>query len=84
MFVCTYDRTFVRTGQPEISAPAEKAAYHEYLKGLGVKALYDTIVDVMTSSQECWPADGPQDGDVPNYAGFFGRLAWRGAGTIRV
>ena len=34
------------------------------------------IEKVMTTSQSCWPADGPQDGDTSSYAGLFGRLAW--------
>merc|ERR1719346_65271 len=38
----------------------------------------------MTHSQDCWPADGPQDGDSPSYAGLFGRLAWHCSGTLRV
>lgn len=38
----------------------------------------------MNDSQECWPADGPQDGDRPSYAGLFGRLAWHCAGTLRI
>ena len=38
----------------------------------------------MRKSQDCWPADGPQDGDVASYAGLFGRLAWHCAGTLRI
>ena len=38
----------------------------------------------MRNSQDCWPADGPQDGDVASYAGLFGRLAWHCAGTLRI
>merc|ERR1712232_1410949 len=30
------------------------------------------------------PADGPQDGDVPSYAGLFGRLAWHCSGSFRL
>jgi len=58
--------------------------YHSSLHSLNVKDLYAAIVDLMTHSQECWPADGPQDGDVPSYAGLFERLAWHCSGTFRL
>jgi len=54
------------------------------LKNLDVKELYRSIVDLMTHSQACWPADGPQDGDIPSYAGLFGRLAWHCSGSFRL
>lgn len=74
-------------GHPDLethASSADKAEYQKYLKGLNIRKLYDDIVKVMTTSQECWPADGPQDGDTASYAGFFGRLAWHCAGTLRV
>jgi len=55
-----------------------------YLKDLDIKKLYDTIVRVMKTSQPCWPADGPQDGDSPSYAGLFIRTAWHCSGTFRL
>jgi catalase (peroxidase I) len=61
-----------------------KEEYYRELKNLDIKDLYSSIVDLMTTSQACWPADGPQDGDIPSYAGLFGRLAWHCAGTLRV
>ena len=63
-------------GHREAINPADREHYNLYLKGLDVGKLYHTVERVMLRSQECWPADGPQDGDIPNYAGFFGRLAW--------
>jgi catalase-peroxidase len=65
-------------------SPSDKRTYHKYLETLDVQKLYDTIVRVMKTSQECWPADGPQDGDQPSYAGLFGRLAWHCAGSLRI
>lgn len=62
----------------------DKNEYHEYLADLDVEHLYQTIVRVMENSEECWPADGPQDGDDASYAGLFGRLAWHCSGTLRV
>jgi len=60
-----------------------KAEYYKQLESLDIKELYDSIVDVMTKSQSCWPADGPQDGDKASYAGLFGRLAWHCSGSYR-
>jgi catalase-peroxidase len=74
-------------GHPEIEthiSPSDERSYHKYLESLDINALYDTIAKVMTTSQKCWPADGPQDGDSPSYAGLFGRLAWHCAGTLRI
>jgi len=50
---------------------------------LDIPALYKDLAELMKTSQECWPADGPKDGDAPNYAGLFGRLAWHCSGTFR-
>lgn len=61
-----------------------KKEYTEVLKSLDIKQLYLDIVDVMTTSERCWPADGPQDGDIPSYAGLFGRLAWHCSGSFRL
>jgi len=64
--------------------PLTKEAYHKYLADLDIEKLYETIVETIKASEECWPADGPQDGDVASYAGLFGRLAWHCSGTLRV
>jgi catalase (peroxidase I) len=66
------------------NAALSKEDYYQKLKSLNIKELYNSIVDLLTTSQDCWPADGPQDGDVPNYAGLFGRLAWHCSGTFRL
>jgi len=58
--------------------------YHRKLKNLNVTDLYNSIVRLMTHSQDCWPADGPQDGDLPSYAGLFERTAWHCSGTFRL
>lgn len=63
--------------------PLDKDAYYEYLERLDIPALYNAIVKVMKKSNDCWPADGPQDGDEENYAGLFGRLAWHCSGSYR-
>lgn len=73
-------------GHPEVfgAEAFETTSYKEYLKGLDIEKLYGTLERVMTTSQDCWPADGPQDGDVASYAGLWGRLAWHCAGTLRI
>jgi catalase-peroxidase len=62
----------------------KKDEYYQQLKGLNISDLYESIVKLMTQSQKSWPADGPQDGDSPSYAGLFGRLAWHCSGTFRL
>lgn len=64
--------------------PFDKEAYHSDLKHLDIPRLYESITKLMVSSKAFWPADGPQDGDIPSYAGLFGRLAWHCSGTFRL
>jgi catalase (peroxidase I) len=70
---------FMSAGTP----PSDKAViphphkYDEALQQLDVSALEADIVDLMTSSQECWPAD------LGNYGPFFIRLAWHCSGSYR-
>jgi len=61
-----------------------KETYHRNLKQLDIEQLYLYIARLLTDSKAHWPADGPQDGDTPSYAGLFGRLAWHCAGTFRL
>jgi len=68
--------------QPTVALSKED--YYRQLKSLNIEDLYNSIVDLLTDSQTCWPADGPQDGDTPSYAGLFGRLAWHCSGTFRL
>lgn len=71
----------LRSGENRI--PFCKDDYRNFLAGLDVEKLYYTIVDLMKNSQDCWPADGPQDDDVESYAGLFMRLAWHCSGTLK-
>jgi len=52
--------------------------YAQEFKKLNLKALKKDIKELMTTSQDWWPAD------YGTYAPFFIRMAWHSAGTYRV
>ena len=52
--------------------------YREELKKLDVEALKKDLHDLMTDSQEWWPADWG------HYGGLMIRMAWHAAGTYRI
>jgi catalase-peroxidase len=56
----------------------EQFDYAEAFKSLDLNALKKDINDLMTNSQDWWPAD------FGSYAGLFIRLAWHSAGTYRI
>ena len=51
--------------------------YATAFKSLDLKAVKADLTDLMTSSQDWWPAD------YGTYAGLFVRMAWHSAGTYR-
>ena len=51
--------------------------YAKEFKSLDFKALKNDLADLMTDSQEWWPAD------YGHYGPFFIRMAWHSAGTYR-
>ncbi len=51
--------------------------YVSAFKSLDLKVVKQDIVDLMTNSQEWWPAD------YGHYGPFFIRMAWHSAGTYR-
>ncbi len=62
---------------PASNPLGEAFNYAEEFKKLDYKALKQDLYDLMTDSQEWWPADWG------HYGGLFIRMAWHSAGTYR-
>ena len=56
----------------------EDFSYAEAFKTLDVEALKRDVFEVMTTSQDWWPAD------FGHYGGLFIRMSWHAAGTYRI
>jgi catalase-peroxidase len=62
-----------------LSNPMEEDfQYAQQFKTLDVEALKKDLIEVMTTSQDWWPAD------YGHYGPFFIRMTWHAAGTYRI
>jgi catalase-peroxidase len=64
---------------PAVANPmGEEFDYAEEFKSLDLAAVKRDIAEVLTTSQDWWPAD------FGNYGGLMIRMAWHSAGTYRI
>ncbi|MFD3375415.1 MULTISPECIES: catalase/peroxidase HPI [unclassified Streptomyces] len=64
---------------PAVANPlGEEFDYAEAFKNLDLAAVKQDIAEVLTTSQDWWPAD------FGNYGPFMIRMAWHSAGTYRI
>lgn len=68
----------LRQHSPLSDPMGESFNYAEEFKSLDLKAVKKDIFELMTNSQDWWPAD------YGHYGPFFIRMAWHSAGTYRI
>lgn len=68
----------LRQNALESNPMSESFNYAEEFKKLDLAALKNDIYELMTTSQDWWPAD------YGTYGGLFIRMAWHSAGTYRI
>ncbi len=72
------DLTVLHANSPASSPTDPDFDYAEEFKSLDVEGLKQDLIDVMTTSQEWWPAD------YGHYGPLFIRMTWHAAGTYRI
>ncbi|HKY15047.1 MAG TPA: catalase/peroxidase HPI [Microthrixaceae bacterium] len=72
------DLSVLRQHTPQVGPMGDDFAYAVEFANLDVEALKRDVFDVMTNSQEWWPAD------YGHYGPLFIRLTWHAAGTYRI
>ncbi|MBC2839526.1 catalase/peroxidase HPI [Robiginitalea sp. SC105] len=68
----------LRQHSEKVNPMDEGYDYKEAFKNLDLKAVKKDLRELMTDSQEWWPAD------YGHYGPFFIRMAWHAAGTYRI
>lgn len=68
----------LRQNAPKSNPMGNDFDYAEAFKSVNYEALKQDVIDVMTDSQDWWPAD------YGHYGPFMIRMAWHSAGTYRV
>ncbi|MFT4029398.1 MAG: catalase/peroxidase HPI [Protaetiibacter sp.] len=63
---------------PDVANPLPGFDYAEAFRGLDLAAVKADIAEVLTTSQDWWPAD------FGNYGPLIIRMAWHSAGTYRI
>ena len=72
------DLSVLHHDSPLSNPLGEDFNYREAFKTLDVEALKRDLVELMTTSQDWWPAD------YGHYGGLFIRMSWHAAGTYRI
>ena len=72
------DLSVLHRNSPSGNPLDEDFDYAEAFKGLDVEALKQDLIEMMTTSQDWWPAD------YGHYGPLFIRLTWHQAGTYRI
>ncbi|MBV9101425.1 MAG: catalase/peroxidase HPI [Candidatus Dormibacteraeota bacterium] len=72
------DLTVLHRNSALVNPLGEQFDYAKEFSTLDLEALKRDIVEVMTTSQDWWPAD------YGNYGPLFIRMAWHSAGTYRI
>ncbi|PTT60802.1 peroxidase family protein, partial [Arthrobacter sp. HMWF013] len=72
------DLSVLHAHQPAGNPLGSTFSYREEFQKLDVEALKQDIIQVLTTSQDWWPAD------FGHYGGLMIRLSWHAAGTYRV
>jgi catalase-peroxidase len=72
------DLSVLHSNHPAGNPLGPSFSYREEFQKLDVEALKQDIVEVLTTSQDWWPAD------FGHYGGLMIRMSWHAAGTYRV
>ena len=77
---------YLRSGEGYKQAPMRTLAQRSGDGGIpegGFAAVKKDLIDLLTDSQDFWPADFAGTPHGPNYGGLFIRLAWHCSGSYR-